>query len=170
MSRTSVAAARPSSPAPPVSSARSRVHSPARARTSPPARECREIRPGFKVPAEPTSDPDRPFETPKRISQGGGARRNATQTPLQDLDGIITPADLHLRTSSRRRPGDRSVAVLAVDSRHGRASAGVHARRSETLPGQVDHPLPSSAPATAAAPTGAKQSGHRSHVRSRSTG
>ena len=34
-----------------------------------------------------------PFEKPKRVSFGG--RRSASQTPLQDLQGIITPADLH---------------------------------------------------------------------------
>ena len=57
-----------------------------------------------RVPADPTKVQGpggtdvggrSPFETPKRISQGGGARRAATQTPLQDLTGIITPADLH---------------------------------------------------------------------------
>ena len=36
-----------------------------------------------------------PFERPSRVSMGGGARRTSTQTPLQDLTGIITPADLH---------------------------------------------------------------------------
>ena len=34
-----------------------------------------------------------PFERPKRMSRGD--RRTSTLTPLQDLDGIITPADLH---------------------------------------------------------------------------
>jgi sulfane dehydrogenase subunit SoxC len=34
-----------------------------------------------------------PHEKPKRVSFGG--RRTASQTPLQDLEGIITPADLH---------------------------------------------------------------------------
>ena len=34
-----------------------------------------------------------PFEQPKRISLN--ERRTSSQTPLQDLDGIITPSDLH---------------------------------------------------------------------------
>lgn len=34
-----------------------------------------------------------PFERPKRLSLGD--RRTSSLTPLQDLDGIITPADLH---------------------------------------------------------------------------
>jgi sulfane dehydrogenase subunit SoxC len=34
-----------------------------------------------------------PHEKPQRVSFGG--RRTASQTPLQDLEGIITPADLH---------------------------------------------------------------------------
>ena len=34
-----------------------------------------------------------PFESPKRVSLN--ERRTSSQTPLQDLDGIITPADLH---------------------------------------------------------------------------
>lgn len=34
-----------------------------------------------------------PFEQPKRVSLN--ERRTSSQTPLQDLDGIITPADLH---------------------------------------------------------------------------
>ena len=45
-----------------------------------------------------------------------------------------------LRTPSRRRAGDRSEAVLAADSRHGRSAVGVHARRSAALPRQVDDP------------------------------
>src|SRR5262245_1225663 len=34
-----------------------------------------------------------PFEKPVRQSFAG--RRTSTQSPLQDLDGIITPSDLH---------------------------------------------------------------------------
>ena len=34
-----------------------------------------------------------PFEQPKRVSLN--ARRTSSQTPLQDLEGIITPSDLH---------------------------------------------------------------------------
>ena len=34
-----------------------------------------------------------PFEQPKRISLN--ERRTSSQSPLQDLDGIITPSDLH---------------------------------------------------------------------------
>ena len=56
-----------------------------------------------RVPADPTKvqgpggtevGARSPFEHPARRSMGG-ARSNATQTPLQDLNGIITPADLH---------------------------------------------------------------------------
>ena len=55
-----------------------------------------------RVPADPTKvqGPNgtevgarSPFEQPKRLSLN--ERRTSSQTPLQDLDGIITPADLH---------------------------------------------------------------------------
>jgi sulfane dehydrogenase subunit SoxC len=48
-----------------------------------------------KVQGHPTTDVGQrsPFEKPARLSFGG--RRSASQTPLQDLEGIITPADLH---------------------------------------------------------------------------
>src|SRR5688500_15272170 len=55
-----------------------------------------------KVPADPTKvqgplatdvGQRSPFEQPKRVSLN--ARRTSSQTPLQDLEGIITPADLH---------------------------------------------------------------------------
>jgi sulfane dehydrogenase subunit SoxC len=55
-----------------------------------------------KVPADPTKvqgplatdvGSRSPFERPKRVSLGD--RRTSSLTPLQDLDGIITPADLH---------------------------------------------------------------------------
>ncbi len=55
-----------------------------------------------RVPADPTKVQGHgatevgarsPFEAPKRLSTGG--RGTATLTPLQDLTGIITPADLH---------------------------------------------------------------------------
>jgi len=54
------------------------------------------------VPADPTKvqgplatdvGSRSPFERPKRVSLGD--RRTSSLTPLQDLDGIITPADLH---------------------------------------------------------------------------
>jgi sulfane dehydrogenase subunit SoxC len=55
-----------------------------------------------KVPADPTKVQGRPasdvgarspFEQPKRVSLN--ERRTSSQTPLQDLDGILTPSDLH---------------------------------------------------------------------------
>jgi sulfane dehydrogenase subunit SoxC len=55
-----------------------------------------------KVPADPTKVQGKqasdvgtrsPFEQPKRVSFS--ERRTSSLTPLQDLDGIITPADLH---------------------------------------------------------------------------
>src|SRR6185436_15551438 len=55
-----------------------------------------------KVPADPTKvqgplatdvGARSPFEKPKRQSLGD--RRTSSLTPLQDLDGIITPSDLH---------------------------------------------------------------------------
>ncbi len=55
-----------------------------------------------KVPADPTKiqgplatdvGARSPFEKPKRLSLGD--RRTSSLTPLQDLDGIITPSDLH---------------------------------------------------------------------------
>ena len=55
-----------------------------------------------KVPADPTKvqgplstdvGARSPFERPKRVSLGD--RRTSSLSPLQDLDGIITPSDLH---------------------------------------------------------------------------
>ena len=55
-----------------------------------------------KVPADPTKvqgplgtdvGSRSPFERPKRVSLGD--RRTSSLTPLQDLDGTITPSDLH---------------------------------------------------------------------------
>lgn len=55
-----------------------------------------------KVPADPTKvqgpgardvGSRSPFEQPKRLSRT--QRRTSSLTPLQDLDGIITPSDLH---------------------------------------------------------------------------
>jgi sulfane dehydrogenase subunit SoxC len=48
-----------------------------------------------KVQGKPASDIGgrSPFEQPKRVSLN--ERRTSSQSPLQDLDGIITPADLH---------------------------------------------------------------------------
>jgi sulfane dehydrogenase subunit SoxC len=59
-----------------------------------------QARPG--VPADPTKVQGRPaseigarspFEQPARVASS--ARGTSSQTPLQDLDGIITPSDLH---------------------------------------------------------------------------
>ncbi len=48
-----------------------------------------------KVPGRPTSELGQrsPFEQPRRVPRGGG--QGYSQTPLQSLQGIITPADLH---------------------------------------------------------------------------
>ena len=57
-----------------------------------------------RVPADPTKvqgpggtdvGARSPFERPVRTTMGAAGRRTSTQTPLQDLTGIITPADLH---------------------------------------------------------------------------
>src|SRR5436190_24065220 len=48
-----------------------------------------------KVPGQPTSALGQrsPFERPRRIPSGSG--QGISLTPLQDLCGIVTPADLH---------------------------------------------------------------------------
>ena len=48
-----------------------------------------------KVPGQPTSALGQrsPFERPRRIASGSG--QGISLTPLQDLCGIVTPADLH---------------------------------------------------------------------------
>src|SRR2546430_5305806 len=48
-----------------------------------------------KVPGQPTSALGQrsPFERPRRIPSGNG--QGISLTPLQDLCGIVTPADLH---------------------------------------------------------------------------
>ncbi len=59
-------------------------------------------RPAPATPADPTNHPGAPpsqlgrrspFEAPRRIPIGGG--QGVSLTPLQDLYGIVTPADLH---------------------------------------------------------------------------
>src|SRR6185503_14577057 len=83
-----------------------------------------------KVPADPTKvqgplatdvGSRSPFERPKRVSLGD--RRTSSLTPLQDLDGIITPADLHFE---RHHGG-----VPAIDPK----------QYSLLIHGMVDRPL-----------------------------
>ena len=83
-----------------------------------------------KVPADPTKvqgplatdvGARSPFERPKRVSLGD--RRTSSLTPLQDLDGIITPADLHFE---RHHGG-----VPAIDPK----------QYSLLIHGMVDRPL-----------------------------
>ena len=50
-----------------------------------------------------------PFEKPARMAFSPA--RTATFTPLQDLDGIITPADLHFERHHGGVPDDRSGAA-----------------------------------------------------------
>ena len=117
-----------------------------------------------KVPADPTKVQGPLGHRRRRALAVRAARsacrsatgRTSSLTPLQDLDGIITPADLHFERHHGGVPAIDPQAVLAADPRHGRAAAGLHARRSAALPGQVDHPLRSNARATAAASIAAK--------------
>ena len=76
-----------------------------------------------KVQGPPASDVGQrsPFEKPARSSFGG--RRTSTQSPLQDLDGIITPSDLHFE---RHHAG-----VPAIDPQ----------RYSLLIHGMVDRPM-----------------------------
>ena len=83
-----------------------------------------------KVPADPTkvqgplaSDVGgrSPFEKPKRVSLG--ERRTSSLTPLQDLDGIITPSDLHF------------------ERHHGGVPAIDPAQYSLLIHGMVDRPM-----------------------------
>jgi sulfane dehydrogenase subunit SoxC len=76
-----------------------------------------------KVQGAPASDLGgrSPFEKPKRLSLTGG--RTSSQTPLQDLQGIITPSDLHFE---RHHGG-----VPAIDPE----------RYSLLIHGMVDRPL-----------------------------
>lgn len=85
---------------------------------------------GAQAPADPTKvqgPPGRPvgerspFEKPERTAFS--PRRTATFTPLQDLDGIITPSDLHFE---RHHAG-----VPAIDP----------ARYSLLIHGMVERPL-----------------------------
>lgn len=85
---------------------------------------------GAQAPADPTKvqgPPGRaigsrsPFETPERTAFS--PRRTATFTPLQDLDGIITPSDLHFE---RHHAG-----VPAIDP----------ARYSLLIHGMVERPI-----------------------------
>jgi sulfane dehydrogenase subunit SoxC len=83
-----------------------------------------------RVPADPTKvqgppgselGARSPFEQPKRVSLT--PRRTSTLTPLQDLDGIITPSDLHFE---RHHGG-----VPAIDPKN----------YSLLIHGMVDRPL-----------------------------
>ncbi len=83
-----------------------------------------------RVPADPTKVQGplstdvggrSPFEQPKRVSFS--ARRTSSLTPLQDLDGIITPSDLHF------------------ERHHGGVPAIDPAQYSLLIHGMVDRPL-----------------------------
>ncbi len=76
-----------------------------------------------KVQGAPASDRGgrSPFEDPKRVSLN--ARRTSSQTPLQDLEGIITPSDLHF------------------ERHHGGVPAIDPARYSLLIHGLVERPL-----------------------------
>ena len=76
-----------------------------------------------KVQGAPASDlgARSSFEQPKRISLN--PRRTSSQTPLQDLDGIITPSDLHFE---RHHGG-----VPVIDPKH----------YTLLIHGMVDRPL-----------------------------
>jgi sulfane dehydrogenase subunit SoxC len=83
-----------------------------------------------RVPADPTKiqgpgssalGTRSPFERPVRVSMGG--RGTSSQTPLQDLSGIITPADLHF------------------ERHHGGVPAIDPARYSLLVHGMVERPL-----------------------------
>ena len=84
-----------------------------------------------KVPADPTKVQGplatdvggrSPFERPKRVSLGD--RRTSSLTPLQDLDGIITPSDLH------------------IDRQQGSGTPNHPAQNSLLIHGKHDRPLP----------------------------
>ena len=99
-----------------------------------------------RVPADPTkiqgpgSTPmgaRSPFERPVRTGRG-----TSSQTPLQDLTGIITPADLHFERHHAGVPAIDPERVLAARPRPGRASHRVHAGRLEAVSRPIDHPLP----------------------------
>ncbi len=98
-----------------------------------------------KVPADPTKvqgplATDVGVALAVRASEARVARRAAHVEP----DAAPGSRRHHhavrsaFRAASRRRAGDRSEAVLAADSRHGRSAAGLHARRSAPLPRQID--------------------------------
>ena len=127
-----------------------------------------------KVPADPTKvqgplstdvGQRSPFESPKRISFG--ARRTSSQTPLQDLDGIITPADLHFErhhggvpaidpqkysllihgmversmvftlADLKRFPGRSMIRMMECSGNGGRAYRG-EGQQAESTPQQID--------------------------------
>ena len=106
-----------------------------------------------------------PFERPKRVSLSD--RRTSSLSPLQDLDGIITPSDLHFE---RHHGG-----VPAIDPQ--RYSLLIHGMVERPMVftlddlqrfPAVDHSLRWSARATAAASIAAKATRPISR-RSRST-
>ena len=111
-----------------------------------------------KVPADPTKvqgplstdvGARSPFERPKRVSLG--ERRTSSLSPLQDLDGIITPSDLHFERHHGGVPAIDPERYSLTDPRHGRSADGLHARRPAPLPRPFGDPDAWSAPATAAA-------------------
>ena len=75
-----------------------------------------------------------PFERPKRVSLG--ERRTSSLTPLQDLHGTITPADLHFE---RHHAG-----VPAIDPQRTRcwSTASSSGRRSSRWPTCAASPAP----------------------------
>ena len=81
-----------------------------------------------------------PFVTPKR--QSFSPRRTASTTPLQDLEGIITPADLHFERHHGGVPAiDPATYSLLV---HGLVDRPTVFTLDDLkrFPGRVGHPLP----------------------------
>jgi len=84
--------------------------------------------PGDPMGSQPYGTPS-PFEKAvvKNIPQDLPQYLSASgRTPLQDLDGIITPNGLFLRTSSWRGAGDRSSAASADAAWPGQQAADLH--------------------------------------------
>ena len=65
----------------------------------------------------------------------------SSRTPLQDLDGIITPNGLFYERHHGGVPDHRSGAAPADAARHGRSSAGVHDGRHQAVSVAIAHPL-----------------------------
>ena len=94
-------------------------------------------------------------------SQPGTTGSGASRTPLESLEGMITPERAALRATPQRRARHRPRPASAPHPRHGEAPADLHRGRAPALSDDLRASTSSSAPATAQCSTSRAAESHR---------